>query len=175
MADARRRPALHDPDMTTNSSHSYPAPPSGRLRRWMQVVGVFYVAQFVAMAVIRAPIRTFGPRGTLARADDGDALANFVIDTWTIFALEVLAVGVVLLVATRRGELARGAIYTVLAVEIGRGLVADSYMIARGINVGGYLVWIAIHSTVLVTGILALRAARRDEGRQRLLSVPAAA
>ena len=30
-------------------------------------------------------------------------------------------------------------------------------------STGGYLVWIAIHSTVLITGLLALRAAHRDE------------
>jgi hypothetical protein len=60
-----------------------------------------------------------------------------------------------------------GAIYTVLAIEISRGLIADTYMIVRGIHVGGYLVWIASHSTVLITGVLALRAAHRDErGRQ---------
>jgi hypothetical protein len=148
-----------------NSSHPV-APPAGRLRRWMQVVGAFYVAQFVAMAIVRAPIRAFGPSGTLDKADSGDALANFVIDTWTTFALEVLAVGVVLLIASRRGDLARGAVYTVLAVEISRGLIADSYMIARGIHVGGYLAWIAIHSTVLTTGILALRAAHPEASRQ---------
>src|SRR5437773_508999 len=100
----------HDAAMVNNESNStHPcAPPTGSLRLWMQVVGVFYIAQFVAMAIIRAPIRTEGPRGTLARAAQGDALAKFVIDTWTTFALEVLAVGVVLLIATRRGELTRG-------------------------------------------------------------------
>ncbi len=34
--------------------------------RWMQIVGAFYVLQFVMMAIVRAPIRTFGPAGTLA-------------------------------------------------------------------------------------------------------------
>jgi hypothetical protein len=162
------RPVADDAGMVTNdTTSSHPvAPPAGRLRRWMQVVGAFYVAQFVAMAIVRAPIRTFGPTGTLDKADSGDVLAKFVIDTWTTFALEVLAVGVVLLIASRRGDLARGAIYTVLAIEISRGLIADSYMIARGVYVGGYLVWIAIHSTVLITGILALRAARREASRQ---------
>ena len=43
----------------------------------------------------------------------------------------------------------------------GRGLIADSYMIARGINVAGYLVWIVIHSAVIVSGLLALRGGPR--------------
>jgi hypothetical protein len=135
--------------------------PVGPLRRWMQIIGVFYLAQFLMMAVVRAPIRTFGPPGTLAQADDGDALAKFVVDTWTIFGLEVLAVGVVLLAATRRADFARGAIYTVLAIEVSRGIVADLVMIARGTHAVGYLIWIAIHSTVIATGVLAMRASTR--------------
>ena len=146
--------------------------PAGRLRQWMQIVGTFYVLQFVMLVFVRAPIRTFGPEGTLDRAERGDALAEFVVDTWTFFGLEILAVGMVLLLATRRSQLAVGAIYTVLAIEISRGLIADAYQIARGVHVGGYLVWIAIHSTVLVTGVLALRAGQPvDQGRQ---PVPAA-
>jgi hypothetical protein len=127
----------------------------------MQIVGAFYVLQFVMMVLVRAPIRTFGPAGTLSKAAAGDTLARFVVDTWTIFGLEVGAVGVMLLIATRRRELAAGAIWTVLAIEVGRGLIADTYMIARGIHVGGYLVWIVIHSVVIVTGVMALRARRR--------------
>lgn len=127
----------------------------------MQIVGAFYVLQFVMMAFVRAPIRTFGPAGTLSRAAAGDMLARFVVDTWTIFGLEVGAVGVVLLIATRRTELAAGAIWTVLAIEVGRGLIADTYMIARGINVAGYLAWIVIHSVVIATGLVALRASQR--------------
>ncbi len=93
----------------------------------------------------------------------GDALAEFVVDTWTIFGLEVLAVGVVLLAATRRAALARGAISTVLAIEVSRGIVADLVMIARGTNRLGYLIWIAIHSAVIVAGLLCIRAARSTD------------
>lgn len=144
------------PSMTNNNYR----PPL----RWMRIIGAFYLLQFVMMAVVRAPIRTFGPPGTLSEAAAGDALARFVVDTWTIFGLEVGAVGVMLLVATRRTELAAGAIWTVLAIEVGRGLIADTYMIARGVNVGGYLVWIVIHSVVIVTGLVALRAGRPHVG-----------
>ena len=142
------------PGMTNNTDNRPPL-------RWMRIIGAFYLLQFVMMAFVRAPIRTFGPPGTLSRADTGDTLARFVVDTWTIFGLEVGAVGVMLLIATRRTELAAGAIWTVLAIEVGRGLIADTYMIARGINVAGYLVWIVIHSVVIVTGLAALRASRR--------------
>jgi hypothetical protein len=146
--------------MTKNDKDSGVWRPAGHLRRWMQVVGAFYVLQFVMMAIVRAPIRTFGPEGTLAKADAGDPVARFLVDTWTTFGLEVAAVGVTLLVATRRGELAKGVVWTVLAIEVGRGIVLDTYMIARGVHVAGYLAWIAIHSVVIATGLLALRADR---------------
>jgi hypothetical protein len=125
-----------------NRGHGRPA---RHLRRWMHVVGAFYVLQFVMMAIVRAPIRTFSPEGALEKADAGDPLASFLVDTWTTFGLEVAAIGAILLVATRSGELALGAVWTVLAIEVGRGLLLDTYMIARGIHVAGYLVWIAIH------------------------------
>ena len=135
-----------------------------KLTRWMRVVGVFYVLQFVAMAIVRAPIRTFGPDGALELADAGEPVASFLVDTWLIFGLEVLAVGVCLLIASRRQALAAGVVWTVIAIESSRGILADSIMIARGIEVAGYLVWIAIHSTVIVTGLRAIRAARRENG-----------
>ena len=134
------------------------------LNRWMRVVGAFYVLQFVAMAIVRAPIRTFGPEGALDQAKAGEPVASFLVDTWLIFGLEVLAVGVCLLVATRHQAWAAGVVWTVIAIELSRGILADSIMIARGIEVAGYLVWIAIHSTVIVTGLRAIRAARRNSG-----------
>jgi hypothetical protein len=48
----------------------------------------------------------------------------------------------------------------VLVFEVLRGIANDLYMIARGIEVPGYLIWVVIHSIVIVTGILALRSAR---------------
>ena len=128
--------------------------------RWLRVVGVFYLLQFVGMALVRAPIRAFGPDGALARADAGDPLARFLVDTWFTFGLEVGAVGVCLLIAARRPALAQGVTWTVLAIEITRGILNDVYMIARGIEVPGYVVWILVHSVVILTGLRALRAAR---------------
>ena len=163
MADVARPPAAHHAGMTHITATPSPEP-TGRLRRWMQVVGAFYLLQFVMLVVVRAPIRTFGPPGTLDRAARGDDLAEFVVDTWTFFGLEILAVGVILLLATRRANLAMGAISTVLAIEVSRGIVADLYQVARGVHVGGYLVWIAIHTAVLLTGVHCLRDARRRAG-----------
>ena len=130
-----------------------------RFKWWMRIVGVFYLLQFVGMAFVRAPIRTFGPEGALARADAGDQVAKFLIDTWLTFGLEVGAIGACLLVASRHVRLAPGVAWTVLAIEVTRGILNDVYMIARGIEVPGYVVWIVIHSVVILTGVRSLRAA----------------
>ena len=135
---------------------------NNKLTWWMRIVGVFYLLQFVAMAFVHAPIRTFGPEGALAAADAGDPVAKFLVDTWFTFGTEVGAVGVCLLLASRFDHLAPGVVWTVLAIEVGRGILNDLTFIARGIEVPGYLVWIVIHSAVIVTGLRALRSAQRQ-------------
>ncbi|MGH9226399.1 MAG: BphX family protein [Acidimicrobiales bacterium] len=130
-----------------------------KLTWWLRIVGVFYLLQSVGMALVKAPIRTFGPEGALSRADAGDPIATFLVDTWFTFGLEVGAIGLALLVASRYLQLAPGVAWTVLAIEVTRGILNDVYMIARGIEVPGYLVWIVIHSVVIATGLQALRAA----------------
>ncbi|MBI2705155.1 MAG: BphX family protein [Actinobacteria bacterium] len=133
-----------------------------RLVWWMRIVGVFYVLQFVMMAIVRAPIRTFGPAGALDLADAGDPVATFLVYTWFTFGTEVAAVGIALLIASLYPEQARGVVWTVLGIETLRGIANDLYFIARGFQVGGYLIWIAIHTVVIVTGLLALRASRSN-------------
>ena len=51
------------------------------LRWWLRIVGAFYVLQFVAMSVVRAPIRTFGPANALDQAAGGDPTARFLVDS----------------------------------------------------------------------------------------------
>jgi hypothetical protein len=127
-----------------------------RLRWWMRVVGAFYVLQFVMVALVRAPIRAQAPADTLARAAAGDALANFVIDTWVTFGLEMFAIGVGLMVASRMVEAARPLVWTVIGIEILRGIAADVYLLARGNDATVPVVWMVIHSVVIVTALICL-------------------
>jgi hypothetical protein len=138
---------------TTQASQSA----SQSLTRWMRVVGAFYLAQLIAMVFVHAPIRTFGPDGALDAADAGDPIAAFLVDTWTTFGIEVGAIGVALLAAARRPRYASGVAATVIGIELTRGILNDVIYIARGTEVAGYLVWIAIHSVVIVTGLTAMR------------------
>lgn len=48
-----------------------------------------------------------------------------------------------------------------ITLSIVRGILDDIYMIAAGYPVAGMLVFIALHLAIVVTGLLALRAAGR--------------
>jgi len=131
-----------------------------RLTWWIRIVGAFYLLQFVMMAFVRAPISAVAPEGTLAQASAGNPLARFLVDTWITFGLEVGAIGAALLIASRIPEQAKVLVWTVIGIELVRGIVNDLYMIARGYDLTVYMIWIAIHTVVIVTGLLFLRGAR---------------
>ena len=102
---------------------------------WMRIVGVLYL--FVAVVSIgpRIPIKAEGPEGVLERAASGDAIARFVLDTWTMFGLYMGAVGVSLLVG---------------------GIGIDVYKLTRGYRRAPSIAWIVVHSAVILTGLLAV-------------------
>jgi BphX-like len=128
-----------------------------RLRWWMRIVGAFYMLQFVMVALVRAPIKAQAPPDTLARAAAGDPLARFLIDTWVTFGLEMLAIGVGLLVASRWLAEARPLVWTVIGIELSRGIAADLYMLLRGLDPAVPLVWMVIHAVVIASAIWCLK------------------
>lgn len=125
------------------------------LRWWMRVVGGVYLLKFVAVALVRAPIRSQAPQG-LALAAEGDPIARFLVDTWVIFGLEMAALGAALLIASRVPAQARALGFAILGVEVS-GIVADVYQIARGHALDVPATWIVIHLLIIVTGLVALR------------------
>ncbi len=126
------------------------------LRWWLRIVGVFYVLQFVMNAIVRAPISAVGPKDALVMASAGDPLATFLVDTWITFGLEIGAIGVALVVASRIPEQAKVLVWTIIAIELARGIANDVYMIARGYNSTVFVIWIVIHTVVILTGLHAL-------------------
>src|SRR4051812_5596793 len=98
---------------------------------WMRVVGALYVALFVMAAILRVPIKVEGPPGTLERVAAGDPLASFVVDTWVTLGLELGAIGVALLIASRAPQKAHALVWTVCGLELS-GMLADVYKLARG-------------------------------------------
>jgi hypothetical protein len=51
-------------------------------------------------------------------------------------------------------------VWTIIAIEVSRGLIADIYMLARGYPATVPVVWMVIHTLVIVTGLLVIRSAR---------------
>lgn len=142
-----------------------------KLKLWLRVVGVFYLLQFVMSVFVLAPIRAMGPKGALDQAAAGDPLARFLVDTWVTFGLEVGAIGVVLLLASRQVEQSKFLVWTIIAIELARGIIADIYMLSRGNDMTVAVIWIVIHSAVIVTGLLVLRGMRGAEGANVVSSV----
>jgi hypothetical protein len=132
------------------------------LRWWMRAVGVLYLIKFVAVVVLRAPVRGQAP-DAIGLAAGGDQVAGFLLDTWVIFGLEMAALGVALLLASRGPERARALGLAIVAVEIS-GVIADVYQLARGHDAAIPVTWIAIHGIVIATGLAALRPVRTRSG-----------
>jgi hypothetical protein len=130
-----------------------------QLKWWMRAVGALYLFMFLAAAVLRIPIEVEGPDGVLALAASGDAVARFVVDTWVTFGIYIGAVGVAVLIASRMPSQATPLVWTIVAMELG-GILVDIYKVARGYPPIAPMTWMAIHSIVIVTGLLSLRRVR---------------
>lgn len=123
------------------------------MRWWLRCVGALYVAMFVLVAILRVPIQALAPPGTLERASAGEALPRFLVDTWMTLGLEYLAIGGALLLASRSLERAAPLIWAVLGIEVVRGMGTDAYMLARGYAVAPHVVWLFVHTIVIITGL----------------------
>ena len=135
-----------------------------KLKWWMRIVGAFYLLDFVMKTFILAPISSVGPKGALDKAASGDPMARFLVDTWVGFGLEAGAIGAALLIASRRPDLSRTLVWAVIGVELVRGIAYDIYMIARGYEPMSFIIWIAIHTTIIVSAVICLRIGRPAEG-----------
>lgn len=134
-------------------------PPSRHLQRWMRIVGGFYVL----LGLFNTP-PVIAARFPLQYPDIGVAVdslaAQLLFDVWFMFGLEVAVIGVALLIAARNPARHRALVWTVLALELVRGIADDLYLIARGYEVAPYVLWIVVHATIVVTGLWALRRAQ---------------
>jgi hypothetical protein len=75
---------------------------------------------------------------------------------WWLRIVEIGAIGVALVVASRTPEQAKVLVWTIIAIELARGIANDVYMIARGYNATVFVIWIVIHTVVILTGLRAL-------------------
>lgn len=123
---------------------------------WMRIVGGFYlVLALLSVPPIRANVLIgafpdlVGEQTTLA--------FTLLIDTWFMFGLELGVIGTLLIVFARSPWAARSLVYTVLGLEVVRGIADDLYMIARGHPAAIYMVFIIIHVVIIGTGLRCLQ------------------
>lgn len=92
----------------------------------------------------------------------GTAYRGF-LDFTMLFGLDLLILGAFLIVASFRPAQHRILAWFTIALSVIRGILDDIYMIASGYPLTSMLVFIGIHLAIVVTGLLALRAASRAE------------
>ncbi len=144
------------------------------LRRWMRVVGLFYLLLFVVGAIIKLPVeQTLGQAGIVL--DQTNLAHRFLVDTWVMFALELGVIGAALWFFSGHPYENRALIWTVLGLELIRGIVDDIYMLIRGYDPAFYIGWIVIHSIIILTGLLALRSASEEAHPAPTPDIPAQA
>jgi hypothetical protein len=144
-------------------------PTAAGLRRWMRGVGAFYllVALFNTPPAIAA---RFPVQYGWLDLEVGAASAQALIDVWFMFGLEVGVVGLALLLSARDPRRHVALVWTVLGLELVRGVADDLYLLVRGYDLATYVTWIAIHAVVIATGLRALHRAdalpRRNRARR---------
>ncbi len=124
---------------------------------WLRVIGLFYLFVFIIAGIVKIPIRTLAPEGTLDRAASGDILAKLLADSWLTVGVDYAALGLGLLLASRKPESAESLIRAILLFELIRGIGIASYMIIQGYEPAPQIFFVILHTAVIVTGIIVLR------------------
>lgn len=57
------------------------------------------------------------------------------------------------MIASRKPDRAKALIWTVIGLELVRGIGIDVYKIIRGYEFSAELIWIVIHSIIILTGV----------------------
>jgi hypothetical protein len=143
------------------------------LRRWMYIVGGFYVLMglFNTPPIIRSRFSTQYPDiGVETASAAGQALG----DVWFMFGLEVLVIGVVLLHGAREPARHLSLVWAVIGLEAVRGVAFDLYLIAQGYpNIPVYLLWILLHTIIITSGIVSIRRAHARPDTLGSVAAPA--
>ncbi len=129
-----------------------------KLTWWFRIVGAFYLL----LALMNLYFMFLGDaqmfRSTIPFPADDYAVRAFV-DGWSPFAFEMFGIGTFLLWASRNPLKYLGSVWLVAWLEIWHGVVDDIYLIARGYDVVGYLVFIIVHLIIVLTGVMFARRA----------------
>ncbi len=144
------------------------------LKIWMRAVGVLYLVLALPNLLLLVD-----PAGGLALKYPDLGLAPFspvgreLGETWAMYGLDLAVIGVALLVFSRRPAAHVGLIWTVIGLDVVRGVADDIYDLARGGSVAFYVAFIVLHLAVVVTGVMLLR--RRSSARGGVIDETAVA
>lgn len=127
---------------------------------WFRIVGVVnIVLGAMWLPFLNAPRLELSVPGWDAPIG-GPAYHGF-LDYMMLFGLDLIILGVFLIIASFRPQQSRILAWLAIGLSAVRGVLDDIYMIAAGYSLGAMLAFIALHLAIIVTGLLALRAASR--------------
>ena len=133
-----------------------------KLKWWMRVIGVFYIFLMVLNLppVVLARLST-QYEGLTAPVES--VAVQGLADIWLTFGVDMGLVGVMLLIASRAPWRNRILVYTVLLLELVRGIALDVFFIMRGYYANEFMVaWIVVHAIIIVAGWISLRQAEAE-------------
>lgn len=131
-----------------------------KLKWWMRAVGAFnlFLGTVNIVAVLFIP--SFYERNIPFDVTPG--VTRAFGDAWMAFVLDLVAVGLFLLWASRKPAANVNVVYLVVLMEFLHGIVDDAFLVARGYSAAGYLAFIGVHLVIIITGIVFARAATRE-------------
>jgi hypothetical protein len=83
-------------------------------------------------------------------------------DAWLVFVFELGVLGAMAMVASGNPVKNRIMAWVIIWAEVFRGILADAIWIMRGYDSGRYIVFIAIHLAIILTGVVFLRQAQAE-------------
>jgi hypothetical protein len=134
-----------------------------KLKWWFRIVGVF----FLLLTSMNIYALFFGGSqmlaDTLPAPMNAEPLAvRAFMDAWLVFVFELGVLGAMALVASRDPDKNRIMAWVIIWAEVFRGILADAIWIMRGYDAGSYIVFIAIHLAIALTGVVFLRQAQAE-------------
>lgn len=141
-----------------------------KLKWWMRVVGVFNLFLGVVNVVALLAVPSFY-EGNMPYAAGGNVTRAFG-DAWMAFVLDLVAVGLFLLWASRKPAANINVVYLVVLMEFLHGIVDDAFLISRGYSASGYIAFICVHLAIIITGIVFARSASRELEASSPVRVP---
>ncbi len=124
---------------------------------WFRIVGAFYLLLGVGnlYGVFAAPASII--TGTPLPIDANGV--RIAADMWSAFAFEIFAIGTFLLWASRNPQKYVNVVWFAVWLQIFHGVLDDVFLISRGYDATGYIIFTVIHLSIIVTGVMFARQA----------------